>query len=58
VTLPDDPRVRDLTVRIHNLADYEDLCPEKKSDETTDPTSENDDSSSNSSGSGTGSSST
>jgi transposase len=28
VTLPDDPRVRTLAVRAHNLADYETLCPE------------------------------
>jgi hypothetical protein len=54
VTLPDDPRVRDLTVRIHNLADYEDLTPEQKTDESIQPTStpDNDESGSNSNGSG------
>jgi transposase len=52
VTLPDDPRVRDLTVRVHNLADYEDLTAEHKTDETSDPssTSDNDNSGSNSGG--------
>jgi transposase len=55
VTLPDDPRVRDLTVRVHNLADYEDLIPEQKTDETTDSTSD-DSIGSNSSGTGSSSS--
>lgn len=36
VTLPDDPRVRSLTVRPHNLADYEHLTPKEKRDECAD----------------------
>lgn len=35
VTLPDDPRVRSLHVRPHNLTDYEQLTPEN-SDERPD----------------------
>ena len=38
VTLPDDPRVRSLTVRPHNLADYEKLTRENP-DERTDASS-------------------
>jgi hypothetical protein len=40
VTLPDDPRVRALTVRPHNLADYEALSREtcdERSDATAEP---------------------
>lgn len=36
VTLPDDPRVRALTVRPHNLTDYEQLAREGSSDERSD----------------------
>jgi hypothetical protein len=36
VTLPDDPRVRDLAVRPHDLAEYEKLAQES-SDERSDP---------------------
>jgi transposase len=36
VTLPDDPRVRSLTVRPHNLADYEHLTGKEKRDECAD----------------------
>ncbi|MGH8299655.1 MAG: IS21 family transposase [Steroidobacteraceae bacterium] len=39
VTLPDDPRVRAVAVRPHNLADYEKLSPEIP-DECTDASSE------------------
>ncbi|MGH8198923.1 MAG: hypothetical protein ACREVO_00925 [Steroidobacteraceae bacterium] len=35
MTLPDDPRVRDLAVRPHNLAEYEKLAQES-SDERSD----------------------
>ncbi len=37
VTLPDDPRVRTLAVRAHNLADYETLCPEMPDERATLP---------------------
>src|SRR6185312_1391710 len=40
VTLPDDPRVRSLTVRPHNLADYEHLTPKEKRDECADASSQ------------------
>jgi hypothetical protein len=36
VTLPDDARVRALTVRPHKLADYEQLAREGSSDERPD----------------------
>jgi hypothetical protein len=36
VTLPDDPRVRALTVRPHNLTDYEQLAREGSSNECSD----------------------
>jgi transposase len=38
VTLPDDPRVRELTVRPHNLAEYEKLSQEMPDERTDDPT--------------------
>jgi transposase len=51
VTLPDDPRVRALAVRPHNLADYQKLTPEQKFDERaeapTDPTPQSGDNSGN-----------
>jgi transposase len=37
VTLPDDPRVRALTVRPHNLADYESLSRETPDERADDP---------------------
>ena len=40
VTLPDDPRVRDLAVRPHDLAEYEKLAqesPDERSDASPDP---------------------
>ncbi|MGA7539079.1 MAG: hypothetical protein WBW93_09945 [Steroidobacteraceae bacterium] len=55
VTLPDDPRVRDLTVRPHDLAEYEKLAQES-SDERSDaspdpePAKPDDDKNGNSSG--------
>jgi transposase len=42
VTLPDDPRVRALTVRPHNLTDYEHLAREGSSDERSDDDANND----------------
>jgi transposase len=36
LTLPDDPRVRALAVRPHNLADYENLTAQEKIDERAD----------------------
>ena len=38
VTLPDDPRVRSLAVRPHNLADYEKLTPETPDERADAPT--------------------
>jgi transposase len=40
VTLPDDPRVRDLAVRTHNLADYETLTPRNTCHDTYTDTTE------------------
>lgn len=40
VTLPDDPRVRALTVRPHNLADYEKLTRENPDERTDAPSNE------------------
>jgi transposase len=42
VTLPDDPRVRSLTVRPHPLTDYEQLSPESDHERADEPDSKSD----------------